>query len=382
MKTILFIEFSPESGSPNGLVAEMEIIKKHYSNLYNCVVIGPQQSTMQQACARLNYPYYGLQYTELPLIFDHPFRILPIFLKTLFTCMRIALVHEVALIHCNNYFWSIYGNPIGLLLRKPVVIHLKDVLLLEPRLARGLMKSNPNARYIAVSNYVRWLFINVYKVKKEKTIRIYDGINEKIFTPINPKTLDKKISQSNKIIVMMSRIAPERRVEVFIDCAALLCSKYPELTFRHYGHSVYDHSPHYFIELKRRVGALGIDKKFSFISYVNNPSRVAQILHSSYLSIVPASQFALPNTAIESMMCGTPVIANNIGGNPEIIPNQKMGTLTKTNSPLELAQSIELYLNNLVLYRQTSFAASTYTRKKFSLRLQVKKIIGLYNNLL
>lgn len=49
----------------------------------------------------------------------------------------------------------------------------------------------------------------------------------------------------------------------------------------------------------------------------------------------------MPNVVLESISCGRPVVATNIGGIPEIINNSELGILVPAKDVEKLAQALE-----------------------------------------
>ncbi len=378
MKRILFVEFCPISGSSNGLLTEIDFLGKQFPGVYECIVVSRPDSVFVVHKKRLGYTLYLREAIELKDFFVHPLSVFVSYISTLLFVFFVAVKHRPHIIHCNHYMWSIYANPVGFFLRTRVIIHLKDVWLLEPKIARILMKFNPNVLYVAVSRYVYGLFTKTYNIDKNKTVMIYDGVDDTIFTPPTSKQIKEKMRNSQKRIVMMSRVAPERDIEVFIDAAALLLQKYPDLLFEHYGYRKGLVDEEYFLMLKQRVKGLRITKRFAFRQYIEEFSKVASLLRSSYLSVVPGRRFALPNTAIESMLCGTPVIALRVGGNPEIITDDKMGTLVSTCSPVLFAQAIDQFLTGQKNYLEAVACGAKHARDMFSAEKQYRKLVKLY----
>jgi|688.fasta_scaffold06992_20 glycosyltransferase involved in cell wall biosynthesis len=66
-----------------------------------------------------------------------------------------------------------------------------------------------------------------------------------------------------------------------------------------------------------------------------------RVLYSAAdVMVVPSLMDNLPNTAIESQACGTPVVSFNIGGLPDIIDHQKTGYIAQAFDTRDLAYGI------------------------------------------
>ena len=375
---ILFIEFYARSGAPRGLQTELDILAAKYPNI-SCVVIGAPISILANTDQK--YVFYSIEAPDLTGLIENPIQILIQFFRTLFRILKIARLHNINIIHCNHYNWSIYANPIGLFLHRPVIVHLKDTFLLQPKLARFLMKCNPNTKYIAVSKYVRKIFAQNYNLNKDKMIIIPDGVSPYIFRVLREKEIVKKNNSIEKIFVMISRTDPERFIEVFIDMAAMLIQKNPEFLFAHYGKTSDEKNKIYLEILKQRVKSLGIQENLKFYSYLNDAHRLARIYQKAYLTFVTAPRFALPNVAIESMMCATPVIAIDAGGNPEVITSENIGTLVAVNSPIAYAKAVEEFTTGKKNYVKTAMTAAQSVRQRFTDEQQGRRLVKLYQQL-
>ena len=62
--------------------------------------------------------------------------------------------------------------------------------------------------------------------------------------------------------------------------------------------------------------------------------------------VVPSRQDNLPNTAVEAQACGTPVVAFNIGGLPDIVEHQRTGYLAEAFETEDLAAGIQWVLTH------------------------------------
>lgn len=96
--------------------------------------------------------------------------------------------------------------------------------------------------------------------------------------------------------------------------------------------------------------------------------------------VIPSLMDNLPNTVVESLCCGTPVIGYPIGGIPEMIVNGENGLLTAEISVAALAKTINEFLSNSNQYNREAIAKEA--SKKYNLDVQANAYINLFNTIL
>ena len=57
-------------------------------------------------------------------------------------------------------------------------------------------------------------------------------------------------------------------------------------------------------------------------------------------SVLASSREGWANVLLESMACGTPAVASNIWGNPEVVQEIAAGVITETNTPDGIATAV------------------------------------------
>ena len=82
------------------------------------------------------------------------------------------------------------------------------------------------------------------------------------------------------------------------------------------------------------------------IGYVNNSKDLVSLYNCASLMLVPSLSENLSCTIMESLSCGTPVIAFNIGGNGDMIDHQENGYLAKEYDSEDFANGIRWCLEN------------------------------------
>jgi glycosyltransferase involved in cell wall biosynthesis len=95
--------------------------------------------------------------------------------------------------------------------------------------------------------------------------------------------------------------------------------------------------------------------------------------------ILPSLEDNLPNTMVESILCGTPVIAFDVCGISDIIKDGENGILCSDISVNSLKNSIERFLNNITQFDNYEIAVSA--KNKFQSYVQTESYINLYESI-
>lgn len=97
--------------------------------------------------------------------------------------------------------------------------------------------------------------------------------------------------------------------------------------------------------------------------------------------VVPSIQENLSNAIMESLACGTPVVAFDIGGNRDLIEHKHNGYLSEPFNPDDLVRGI-LWVLNSPQYTQISQNAREKVLKCFDSKVVAKQYIDLYKSIL
>lgn len=82
------------------------------------------------------------------------------------------------------------------------------------------------------------------------------------------------------------------------------------------------------------------------LGYMHGDKQMAMLYNVADVMIVPSRSENLSNTIMESMSCGTPVVAFNIGGNGDMIEHMKNGYLAKEQDAEDLSTGIQWCINH------------------------------------
>lgn len=194
-------------------------------------------------------------------------------------------------------------------LKKPffIKIHGSDIneSSRHPARAKQIVKHfNGSTEVFSVSKALRKVLIDL-GVEPSKIVVNYNGVDKSIFFPsYNKKT---------KTIIFVGNLIKEKGILELLSAFDKLGDKYNKYQLRIVGqgplHDLlvdkYAHSD----ERIKFLGSLPLDK-------------VAHEIRSAELLVLPSYREGVPNVLLEALSSGTPVVATNVGGIPEVInPN-------------------------------------------------------------
>ena len=116
------------------------------------------------------------------------------------------------------------------------------------------------------------------------------------------------------------------------------------------------------------------------LGYMNDPAEIANIYAASDLFVLPSLEDNLPNTMLESMAAGTPVLAFATGGMKERIRTGFNGILAEEKTPLALQRCIEEFVENT--YQFDREAIKTFAENHFNGKRQAESYLEVYEQLL
>lgn len=113
------------------------------------------------------------------------------------------------------------------------------------------------------------------------------------------------------------------------------------------------------------------------LGYIKDDRELAMIYNMADVFVAPSLQENLANTVMESLACGTPVVAFDIGGMRDMITHRVSGFLVTPFDSLELAQGIEFAVT-----LKNRYEISEETKEKFSEDNVAKQYMEVYKMLL
>jgi len=235
-------------------------------------------------------------------------------------------------------------------------------------------------RYVAMSRDLEnWLRSQV-GVTASRITQIYNGVDIQRFAPTGPLPADLPWQSANEKPFVFGTVGRLDRVKNQIA----LVESFAELTAAHQagrerlllmlvGSGPMEEA------LRDRVRALGIGDRVWFTGARND---IPHLMRSMDVFVLPSLNEGISNTILEAMASGLPVIAAQVGGNPELVQSAATGTLYESERPGRLRDAMANYLANPILAKEQGAAARAHVVKGFSLDSMVNAYLRLYRDLL
>ena len=107
---------------------------------------------------------------------------------------------------------------------------------------------------------------------------------------------------------------------------------------------------------------------------------IAMLYAAADVFVLPSVQDNLPNAVIESLACGTPCVAFNVGGVPNMIEHESNGYIAQPLEPEDLAQGIAWILADDKRWQILSQQARQRVEKEFELTQEMSILLRKYPN--
>lgn len=136
-------------------------------------------------------------------------------------------------------------------------------------------------------------------------------------------------------------------------------------------------------EIRARAAALGLSNHVEFKGWLK-PAQLQHEFQEAHLFLHPseltpdADQEGIPNSMLEAMATGLPVVATTHGGIPEAVTSGTDGLLVPEHAPAQLAAAILQILDNPSLWRQLGQNAAQSVRDHFGAPAQIARLEDLY----
>lgn len=222
---------------------------------------------------------------------------------------------------------------LGRWFRRPVVITARgsDINVIGTRpLARRMMRwaHRVSAATVAVSRALADAMIRFGMDAARLTV-LRNGVDLQKFHPCDRVAARQKLGWQSRTLLMVGRLDAAKGHELAIESLK-------ELPPDHVLVVIGDGPQR--AALERRAERLGVVSRVSFSG--SRPHRELALYYGAAdVLLLPSEREGMPNVLLESLACGTPVVASDVGGVREIVSVPEAGVVLRERTPAAIAQA-------------------------------------------
>lgn len=116
------------------------------------------------------------------------------------------------------------------------------------------------------------------------------------------------------------------------------------------------------------------------VRFLGRTSAVAELLAGADLLVQPSRQEGLPNSVLEAMAAGLPVVATRVSGNEDLVTDGVTGRLVPSENSQALADAIVDVLRDPVRAESMGRAGRRFIDERFRLSAVLSQLVAAYRN--
>ena len=279
---------------------------------------------------------------------------------------------NVAIAHAFDFYTNLTLIPAARIAGIPVVIGSQRQLgdLLSPAQSRVQMAMFRWCDSVVCNSRAAAEILVKQGIRESRVVVIGNGLPESCFEEATPAMPREKGILRVGMIARMNSAAKNHRS--FLRAAARIRGRFEDIEFVLAGDGPMR------TELERYADELGLSGKICFLG---DRRDIPAVLASLDISVVPSSSESLSNVIIESMAAGLPVVAIRVGGNPELVTEDR-GVLVNSDDDQALTSAIERLLNDATMRRVFGENARQFSKANFTIEQMQRQHQEMYTRLL
>ena len=236
-----------------------------------------------------------------------------------------------------HYFYpdGVAAVMLGKYFNKPVVVTARgsDINLLPqyPLPRKMILWAAENARaVITVCSYLKDEMVRL-GARPDRITPLRNGVDLQRFAPLDREAARAKLGLDGYTLLSVGRLSEVKGHDITIKALTRL----PGVTLMLAGDG--PDRP----KLQALARELGVQDRVRFLGPVPQ-TELRTYYNAADLSVLASSREGWANVLLESMACGTPVVATSICGTPEVVASADAGRLMPERTPESLAEAVQL----------------------------------------
>lgn len=300
-----------------------------------------------------------------------------------FKLARLLKKQRIDILQLHNPTAFFYGTLAGRLARTPCVIyteHGRDVSYgWKVRLGHRLLSKMVD-EIVAVGDHGKHFLSTEEGIDSRKITRIYNGVA--------PESFDYKLDMQSRhdvrqmlgleagtepVIGIVARLDPIKNHSSLLRAMKKVVSDIPSTVLLVVGDGPEEE------RLRKCVKDMKLNGSVCFLGSREN---IPELLKIMDLFVLPSYSEGISMTLIEACAAGKPIVATNVGGNPEIVEHGENGLLVESDDSDALASAIVEILSDPVRAQEMGVKARLKFERQFTIGQMVANYERLYRKYL
>jgi sugar transferase (PEP-CTERM/EpsH1 system associated) len=297
-------------------------------------------------------------------------------LAMLFRLRKLMREQKIDIVHTHVFTANFWGRLAAIFANVPVLItHEHSTFTVDNRYRRWIetVLIRRTNKVITVSENLRNRLVSEGGLPPSVIMAIHNGLR------LQPQSANEArraqlrrelgLEKFDHVIGTVGRLEPRKNYPLLLEAMATLLARHPRTALLMVGSGPEEE------KLQQQAHNLGINQQVVFTGYRSDISDLLGLMSTFCLSSITEG---ISMAILEAMAAGVPVVATQVGGNAEIIPDREHGMLVPSGDVAALANALSETLSN----RDAAIKIAKNGQKRvcefFSERHMIQRIEGLY----
>jgi len=306
------------------------------------------------------------------------------FLPDTLRFLRLIRRHKIDLVHTNMEV-VLQSGLAARLAGVPSVYHVRGTSFATPRRVCDAVVGAINRladEVIVISSAVGRIFYE--RGIRDKVSVIFNSLDPSAFDRYDAgetAALRRELSggAEGPLVATVGRINPRKGLECFVEAAALVARRHPDVRFSVVGDTADALEEAYLARLRELSERVGLAGRIVFA-----PARrdIVKLMSALDLFVMTSINEGFGRVLIEAMAARRPVVASDVGGIPDIVEDGVTGRLVPAEQPAAFASAISELLSDPEWLRRAGEAGRRRVEAHFGDASQLPAVMKVYRRVL
>ena len=286
---------------------------------------------------------------------------------------RLLDEEHVDLIHAHEFDANVQGAFVAALTGIPLVatVHGKNYFWERFRRRLAYRWVSRRATMVAVSENLKQFIVEKVRVSPERVKVLYNGVDAlPHYSSADVAQCRKELGlpENHQIVGVVGNLYPVKGHQYLIEGIPSVLEKCPSTSFVLAGRGQMEG------ELRAQAHRLGVEKRVCFLGLRQDIARILAMLD---VFVLPSLSEGFSMAILEAMIAGKPVVATEVGGNPELVLDGETGFLVPPRDSRMLAAK----LVTLLMDRQQSAEFAARGKRRAEVQFSLGRMVSSYQSL-